>query len=62
MRADVDGDHAVTILDITVLAQHFLESVTPATARYNQDADDAITILDLTMMANFFLNNVSACP
>jgi len=48
---------------MTVLARHFLEPVTPATARYNQDADDAITILDLTMMANlFFLDNVSACP
>jgi hypothetical protein len=62
MRADVDSDGAVTILDMTVLAQHFLEPVTPATARYNQDGDNAITILDLTTMANLFLNNVSACP
>lgn len=62
MRADVDGDHAVTILDLTVFAQHFLESVTPATKRLSQDADSAITILDLTKLANLFLDNVSACP
>ena len=62
MRADVDGDHAVTILDMTVLAVHFIEPVASATERYNQDADNAISILDLTMMANLFLDNVSACP
>ena len=67
MRANVDlanvgGDHAVTILDMTLLAQHFLEPVPPAPERYNQDADNAITILDLTVLANLFLDNVSACP
>lgn len=62
MRADVDGDRAVTILDLSVLAQHFLEPVTPATARHNQDADNAITILDLAAMANLFLQSVIACP
>ena len=62
MRADVDGDHAVTILDMTVLAGRFLDQIPPAPARYKQDADNAITILDLTMMANLFLDNVAACP
>jgi len=62
MGADVDGAAVVTILDMTVLAVHFLEPITPATERYNQDKDNAITILDLTKMANLFLQNVSACP
>ena len=62
MRADVDGDHAVTILDMTVLAGQFLDQVPPAPERHKQDADNAITILDLTKMANLFLKNVSACP
>ena len=61
MRADVDGDRAVTILDMTVLAGHFLLQVPPAPERDKQDADNAITILDLTKMANLFLQNVSAC-
>lgn len=47
---------------MTVLAQHFLEPVTPATERYNQDADNAITILDLTMMAGVFLQSTVGCP
>jgi hypothetical protein len=62
MRANLDGDHAVTILDMTVLAGHFLDQVPPAPERDKQDADNAITILDLAMMANLFLDNVSACP
>ena len=62
MRADVDGDGAVTILDVTVVAGQFLTNVPPAPERIKQDADNAITILDLTTMANLFLNNVSACP
>jgi hypothetical protein len=62
MRADVDGDHAVTILDMTVLAGRFLQPVPPAPERDKQDADNALTILDLSKMANLFLQSVSACP
>ena len=62
MRADVDGDAAVTILDMTVLAGEFLDQIPPAPERHKQDADNAITILDLTKMANLFLQNVSVCP
>jgi hypothetical protein len=61
LRADVDGDHAVTILDMTVVAGQFLANVPPAPERLKQDADNAITILDLTKMANLFLEHVSAC-
>ena len=62
MRADVDGDNAVTILDLAIAAGQFLNNVPPAPERLKQDADNAITILDLTKMANLFLQNVSACP
>jgi Thrombospondin type 3 repeat len=39
MRADVDGDGAVSILDLTKAAQYFAQSVPPAPERYKQDAD-----------------------
>ncbi len=61
MRADVDGDGAVSILDITKVALYFTQSIPPAPERYSQDADAAISILDLTRMANVFTQPVSAC-
>ena len=54
MRADVDGDGAVSILDLTRVAQYFTQSVPPAPARYDQDGDNLISILDLTQMAQVF--------
>ncbi len=62
MRADVDGDGAVSILDLTKVAQYFAKNVPPAPDRYRQDADLGISILDLTKMAQVFIQNVSACP
>ena len=62
MRADVDGDGAVSILDLTKVAQWFTKSIPPAPQRYAQDADNLISILDLTKMAQVFIQNVSACP
>jgi hypothetical protein len=62
MRADVDGDGAVSILDLAKVAVYFTQSVPPAPARYNQDADSVISILDLTRMAEVFTQHVSACP
>jgi hypothetical protein len=62
MRADVSGDGSVSILDLATVSQFFLQTVTPATARYNQDADTQISILDLASMANVFLRNVASCP
>lgn len=62
MRADVDGDSAVSILDLTKVAQKFTQSVPPAPERLRQDADAQISILDLTKMAQVFTQNVSACP
>ena len=54
MRADVDGDGAVSILDLTVVANKFTQSTPPAPVRLRQDADGAISILDLTRMAAVF--------
>jgi hypothetical protein len=62
MRADVDGDHAVSILDLTKVGQKFGQTVPPAPERYSQDADNQISILDLTKMGQLFIQNVSACP
>jgi chitinase len=62
MRADVDGDGAVSILDLTKVAQYFTQSVPPAPARYDQDGDGKISILDLTHMAQVFTQHVTACP
>ncbi len=62
MRADLDNDGAVSILDLTLVAAYFTQSIPPAPERYNQDADTAISILDLTRMANVFTQPVSTCP
>lgn len=62
MRADVDGDHAVSILDLSQVAQSFSQAVPPAPARRNQDGDQVISILDLAKQAAVFTNPVSLCP
>jgi hypothetical protein len=62
MRADVDGDGTVSILDLAKVAGKFAQSVPPAPERYRQDADNAISILDLADMAAVFTKPVSACP
>ena len=62
MRADVNGDGKVDILDLTMLASQFLRNVPPAPARLDQDGDAQITILDLTIAASTFLHPVSECP
>lgn len=69
MRADVDGDGAVSILDLTRAAQKFIQTFTPdptigldtGIQRLNQDGDNKISILDLTRMAQVFIQPVTAC-
>lgn len=61
MRADVDGDGAVSILDITKVAGFFLQNVPPAPERYDQDGDAKISVLDLSKMASYFIQPVSNC-
>jgi hypothetical protein len=62
MRADVDNDGTVSILDLAKVAVYFTQTVPPAPERYKQDADSTISILDLTKMAEVFTQHVTACP
>jgi hypothetical protein len=62
MRADVDGDGVVSILDLSRDAQKFGQAVPPAAERLGQDGDNAITILDLSKMAGKFGQPVTLCP
>ena len=62
MRADVDSDGAVSILDLAKVAVYFTQTVPPAPERYKQDKDSQISILDLTRMAQVFTQPVTACP
>ncbi len=62
MRADVDGDHAISILDISQVAMSFGQTVPPAPERRKQDADNAITILDLSRQASLFGQSIASCP
>jgi hypothetical protein len=62
MRADVDHDGAVSILDLAKLAQYFTQAIPPAPTAYDQDGDNKISILDLARMAQVFTQPVSTCP
>ena len=65
MRADVDGDGKVTILDLSLVAADFLQAVPPAPQRLDQGPppfDDQINVLDLSKMAAQFGKSVTACP
>lgn len=62
MRADLDGDGVVTILDISTIATRYLQLIPPAPPRYNQDGDNGISILDIAVMSGLFLDSVSDCP
>lgn len=61
MRADVDGDGVVSILDLAKVASSFGKSVPPAPARYQQTAAPVISILDLSVMAGRFGKAVALC-
>jgi hypothetical protein len=61
MRADVDGDHTVTVLDIALVGAHFGQATPPAPSRLRQGAGSTISILDLATMATVFRQNVAAC-
>ncbi len=62
MRADVDGDAVVSVLDLSNVSSWFTTTIPPAPERYAQDADSVISILDLTSIAEVYLESVSACP
>ncbi len=62
MRADVNADGKVNLLDLGAVAAWFGQSIPPAPARYDQNADRKINLLDLGAMANRFGQTVMACP
>jgi hypothetical protein len=61
MRADVNHDALVTIVDISLVAGYFGLSIPMAPLRYDQNADNMITIVDISLIASRFGQNVSAC-
>jgi hypothetical protein len=65
MRADVDGDGSVSIIDISMVGVYFIQGVPPAPARYDQGTpprDNAISIIDISNMGLYFLQPVTNCP
>jgi hypothetical protein len=65
MRADVDGDGGVHLLDLARAASVYGEAVPPAPSRYNQGPapfDSAINLLDLSKMAAKYNESVGQCP
>ena len=64
MRADVNGDGKVNIVDLSMLASHYNQTVPPAPARDDQGAvpDGKINIIDLSAAASVYNQLVSACP
>lgn len=61
MRADVDNDRLVSVLDLSAIASWFGQSVPPAPDRYRQDGDSTISVLDLSIVGSVFTLHVSAC-
>ena len=61
-RADIDGDGAVSIFDVTQVTSHFGQHVPPAPELVDQDGDKAITILDVHLVEGVFLQQVNDCP
>lgn len=64
MRADVDANGVVSILDLTQVASQYAQSIPPGNPRYDQNKppDNQISILDLTIQASVYGQPVSACP
>ncbi len=71
MRADVDGDGVVSILDLVQVAQKYGQAVPPNPSntgidtgiqRLNQDGDSQISILDLVRVASYYTQPVTNCP
>ncbi|MHB8684691.1 MAG: dockerin type I domain-containing protein [Dehalococcoidia bacterium] len=62
MRADVNGDGVVNILDLAAIAAYINQPVTPANARFNQNADLAINIIDIAAAAGRYTQTVASCP
>ncbi|MHB8377638.1 MAG: S8 family serine peptidase [Dehalococcoidia bacterium] len=62
MRADVNGDGTVNILDLATEAVHYNEKIPPAPPRLDQNGDGSVNILDLAKTAVQYLKDVTLCP
>ena len=62
MRADVNGDGRVNILDLSNEALYYNKLVPVAPPRYDQNSNGTINILDLSMTALWYNQFVSVCP
>ena len=62
MRADINGDGKVDILDLSGMAQDYNEATPPAPVRYDQNADLRINIIDLSLAASIYHAEVASCP
>ncbi len=61
MRADLNGDGTVNIVDLAQLSAFFLETTPPAPARDDQNNDGKLNIIDLTMEGSQFLHTIGTC-
>ncbi len=62
MRADVNGDGKVNLLDLGAMAAQFGKAIPPAPLRLDQNADSRVNLLDLGAAAARFGHSVSECP
>jgi hypothetical protein len=62
VRADLDSDASVSVLDLTRIAGNFGKETPPADPRLDQDNDWRVSVLDLTVVAGNFGKPVAACP
>lgn len=62
MRADVNDDGKVNLLDLGAMAAWFGQVVPPAPQRLDQNADNRINLLDLGAAAARFGESVLICP
>jgi hypothetical protein len=64
MRADLDNNGTISLIDLAILASTYRESIPPAPARYDQGRlprDGKITLLDLAQLAGVYQKDVSDC-
>ena len=64
MRADIDKDHTVTILDLSATAAAYMTTTGHPGFRADADFDHdgVITILDLSYQASVYQQNIAVCP
>jgi hypothetical protein len=62
MRADIDGDGSISIVDLSAIAGVFGRTIPPIPSRLDQDGDAKIAILDLAAVAGLFGRTIAGCP